>query len=877
MAQKELGPGSEGDAYRYTKKVLKSLPNASRVESIYREIARNKGISSWTRACYEELRTQFFRDGQCKIKFAPGVARIAYGELEFGTGDEDFRQLADLRDFVRIISIAHFETFTRHLALDGKELSFKDLVERFGNTVSANWKELKAELRNIKYGPRRYQIIWLDSFATAHKYYEYTRPHNWCHLGSLSMFRSYSFNRKSTKDGTSRVSVVKLYLAVLPGFETMTEDNPLYGESMLGIDIGPDGRLIHVNNRWNHSHDNIDDRKGDNKYSEKELSELLGGPFYKICPPLTKREMHHISGELKRRREEENRAAANWVRGFADRVANRVRVGKPAKETESFVDSRDNVEYRTRKIGGVQWMLDPLSHMIISPINTPENMAKHKMAVAKDWEEMDNFNKKVTEFRASTQVTYNAGDASTADPTDEDSTVETGEIVRGKWTAEEGRIEDSSSRAPSYCPLVSMVSGGRQNLFFATDVTKLSRAYSGSAEQVDRYLSDCLDYREKRLAALKKKPAEKLMGDDVKNPSVYKDDNYLNVMENDQWSAVELITPLGFEPSSRSVESGYRITNQKMIINDVNPGKQFVYYQREDFDSVIPEGWRLPTVDEFVAMAMSLGAKAVFRSSIEYEKDGNTNNVFCRQKPEDVIEKARRAPHIEFCTADHQLRRRMYESVIISEIKRIGVDIDEIVAPPNTPDTVVVESKQPDDPDVEPFQQDPTVDDEPQEAIENIPAAVGVRLPDLEFDMSDAGFAIPNSSSAPTEAADSDTAAKIREGGLSFTKYPILLSLAEESEFADSKSLKKFDRMFYRFESAKDAVQQLYYDDGDDGEDDDNQVYIDHNPFNRSHKILPVRKRYAFARWDSKHKTFRITPCQNDRNSSRYCLLYAVK
>ena len=131
MAQKELGPGSEGDAYRYTKKVLKSLPNASRVEHIYREIARNKGISSWTRACYEELRTQFFRDSQCKIKFAPGVARIAYGELEFGTGDEDFRQLADLRDFVRIISIAHFETFTRHLALDGKELSFKDLVERY--------------------------------------------------------------------------------------------------------------------------------------------------------------------------------------------------------------------------------------------------------------------------------------------------------------------------------------------------------------------------------------------------------------------------------------------------------------------------------------------------------------------------------------------------------------------------------------------------------------------------------------------------------------------------------------------------------------------------------------------------------------------------
>lgn len=875
MAQKELGPGSEGDAYRYTKKVLKSLPNASRVEHIYREIARNKGISSWTRACYEELRTQFFRDGQCKIKFAPGVARIAYGELEFGTGDEDFRQLADLRDFVRIISIAHFETFTRHLALDGKELSFKDLVERFGNTVSANWKELKAELRNIKYGPRRYQIIWLDSFATAHKYYEYTKPHNWCHLGSLSMFRSYSFNRKSTKDGVSRVSVVKLYLAVLPGFETMTEDNPLYGESMLGIDIGPDGRLIHVNNRWNHSHDNIDDRKGDNKYSEKELSELLGGPFYKICPPLTKREMHHISGELKRRRDEENRIAANWVRGFADRVANGVRAGKPAKETEKFLDPRDNVEYRTRKIGGVQWMLDPLSHMIIPPINTPENMAKHKAAIAEGWNELDKFNKKVARFTGVMRVNYRDG-ANDEDATDE-ATVEPATMEPVKWTDGGGEITDYESSVPSYCPLVSMVSGGRQNLFFATDVTKLSRAYSGSAEHTERYISDCLDYREKRLAEItKKKPAEKLIGDDVKNPSVYKDANYLNVMENDQWSAVELITPLGFEPSSRSVERGFGINNQKMIINDVNPGQQFVYYRKGDIESVIPEGWRLPTVDEFVAMAMSAGAKAVFRSSVECEKDGMGGHVFTRQNPEEVVEKARRAPHIEFSTADHQLRRRMYESIIISEIKRISVDIDEIVAPPNTPETIVIEGKE-QDPDAEPiYLQDPTADDEPQEAIENIPAAVGARFPDLEFDMTDAGFAIPNSSSAPIEAEDSDTAAKIREGAMAFTKYPILLSLADDSEFPNNKSLRKFDRMFYRFDSAKDAVQQLYRDDDED--DDDNQPHIGNNPFaDRATKILPDRKRYAVALWDSKHKTFRILPCQNEHHSSRYCLLYAVK
>ena len=237
------------------------------LRSIYSEVARNRNVSSWTRACYEELRRQFFRDGQCKIKFAPGVARITFGELYMGTGDEDFRQLADLRDFIRIISIAHFEEYTRHLVLNGETMTYEALTSRFGNTVAGNWKELKKELSRIKYGPRRYKIIWLDRFETGKAYYKYTEPHGWCHLNSASMFRSYSIQHRSFKDGSQSISLVKLYLAVLPGFETMTEDDPLYGESMLGIDIGPDGRLMHVNNRWNHAHDNIDERKGDNKYS----------------------------------------------------------------------------------------------------------------------------------------------------------------------------------------------------------------------------------------------------------------------------------------------------------------------------------------------------------------------------------------------------------------------------------------------------------------------------------------------------------------------------------------------------------------------------------------------------------------------------------
>ena len=53
--------GSEGDAYRYTKKVLQTLPNSRLLESIYTEVAEKRGLSSWTRAAYVDLRATFFR------------------------------------------------------------------------------------------------------------------------------------------------------------------------------------------------------------------------------------------------------------------------------------------------------------------------------------------------------------------------------------------------------------------------------------------------------------------------------------------------------------------------------------------------------------------------------------------------------------------------------------------------------------------------------------------------------------------------------------------------------------------------------------------------------------------------------------------------
>ena len=357
--------GSEGDAYRYTKKVLQSLPNASFIESIYKEVAENRNLSSWTRAAYMDLRSTFFRDGQCKIRFAPGAARIAFGELELGTGDEELTKISSFRDMLRIISIAHCKDYNRHLvSTQGEQLTYEKMLAIYDTKATANWSAMKRKLKRMKYGPRKYKIIELDTFETAKQYAEYTKPHTWCHLEYQDTFRHYQMVKSTSLDKDSdgaATNRIRLYLAVLPGFENITVDDELYGESMLGIDIGPGGRLIHVNNRWNHAHDNIDERKGDNKYSEVELSMLLGGPFFEVCPPYTPKDERMILKDMVKDIVANNENLLKRrlkVAKLADKA-----FGKVGIRTKKFVDKRDQSTYHLRKFGKSLWTPEPLKYV----------------------------------------------------------------------------------------------------------------------------------------------------------------------------------------------------------------------------------------------------------------------------------------------------------------------------------------------------------------------------------------------------------------------------------------------------------------------------------------------------------------------------------
>lgn len=660
MLPSETANGSEGDAYRYTKKVLMTLPNRWALQSIYEKIAQERGISSWTRAAYQDVRAHFFRDGQCKIRFAPGAARLAFGELSLGTGDEEPGPIGRLHDIIRIISIAHSREYDRYLGMDGRRPSFKELDEIYGQKIAKHWSTMKRMLRRRKYGQRRYNIIPLDEFETAKEYAEYTKPHVWCHLNSKNMFDHY----RMANAGDKKLPV-KLYLAVLPGFKNLTESDELYGESMLGIDIGPGGRLVHVNNRWNHAHDNVDVRKGDNKYNEVELSDLLGGPFFELCPPYG----HDTYRELVVRMREER--LTNNAKVIADRkkITKSICLGKNRiRRSGTFTDPRDGNTYRTETIGGRTWMADPLRYSPTKIPEIPENLKNLEAVLCPVRPEIKVFLPILCVTRTEEGLACSIDWQHPADA----------ETVNGITHECNGRVNDSVYvhhdmpnnyvvKTSSRC-YVSM--GGNIDVYDAIYNVFLDGVKIGDTiidgslledlssfiefGQGDNYWAQVRDERERTVRdALEKANlphdetsvtvvtdmlvkeygngrgiGEFRLSDQVGNSATYGRASLLllthsNIMPHSRnysrfGKARELITyRYKADVLTPETEAIIRALDPSITVSmAVEDGSHGVLYSHEDIEKSIPEGWRLPTLDDLYRLYSALGGK-VIRSGAE--------------------------------------------------------------------------------------------------------------------------------------------------------------------------------------------------------------------------------------------------------------------
>lgn len=235
---------------------------------------------TYIQAFEHRVRSEFFgRDSGANIKFEPGAARIAFNDLNLETHKENSRGIATLAKIIKMISEAHADEYN----LDLNGLSYDELETRFGASVDELDEAEKTELANAVYEKSDYVIEEIPNHEAAKKYYQYTYPNSrWCITYMPNQWDGYTHN-----------GINKVYFAHKPGFENMEpvqgERCPLdeYGLSLISIIVDPWSNLRSVTTRWNHANGG-----GDKAMNAKQLSYLLGGDVFTLCPPPPPPEQH---------------------------------------------------------------------------------------------------------------------------------------------------------------------------------------------------------------------------------------------------------------------------------------------------------------------------------------------------------------------------------------------------------------------------------------------------------------------------------------------------------------------------------------------------------------------------------------------------------
>ena len=227
------------------------------------------------------VRNTFFHDGTTSIKFEPGAARIAYGELGMQL-HEDTRKLTLLNKILKEISIAHETEYDSNL----NGMTFDELKERFGASIQKADAETEKRLTTKTYSKSDYIIEWIPDFKTAQQYRQYTDYGNpnerWCLTHDETMWENY----------TGQHNENKVYFCHVPNFESVPRETgpntPLdtYGLSLISVIVMPDKHLRAVTCRWNHTHGG-----SDGVMNQEQLSDLLGGYVFNICPPYSREEV----------------------------------------------------------------------------------------------------------------------------------------------------------------------------------------------------------------------------------------------------------------------------------------------------------------------------------------------------------------------------------------------------------------------------------------------------------------------------------------------------------------------------------------------------------------------------------------------------------
>ena len=202
-------------------------------------------------------------------KFTLGVTRMYVdGELQ------DANTISSLNATLKLLS-AHLNEYDRNL----NGLSADELISKFKKVRENNIEREKREISKMKFDVSDYEIVKIDSFSDAKKYYKYTNPSSrWCLTHMEDQYNSY------TCDGINQI-----YFCLKNGFEDIKpivgENAPLddYGLSMLSIIVNENGELAYCTCRWNHANGG-----NDSVMDAVEISKVVNVDFYEVFKPNTK-------------------------------------------------------------------------------------------------------------------------------------------------------------------------------------------------------------------------------------------------------------------------------------------------------------------------------------------------------------------------------------------------------------------------------------------------------------------------------------------------------------------------------------------------------------------------------------------------------------
>lgn len=233
-----------------------------------------------------QVRDVFFHNDFANIKFEPGVARIAFDNLNFQQVNQDAHGIENMKNILKILCAAHSDEYNSDL----NGLTYSELFNRFNTAIKQYLQNEYDKTNSTNYIVNSdYTIVHIPDFKTAKKYYLYTNPNSrWCITYMKNMWMTYSAYNKN-----------KVYFVLKNGFEKLkpikSENCPLdeYGLSMFCVIVTNDAEdpnkpaICSCTCRWNH-----DNGGSDRIMNIEQISNVIGKSFFIAFKPYTKDELH---------------------------------------------------------------------------------------------------------------------------------------------------------------------------------------------------------------------------------------------------------------------------------------------------------------------------------------------------------------------------------------------------------------------------------------------------------------------------------------------------------------------------------------------------------------------------------------------------------